>query len=93
MPNTSRGHRKSTSIRVGARRAVVLAVAFPVAATVAVGQGTAFATENPTRAAGAATAHRALDSADELIAKNLDARVLDPRLAGSTLSGVVVDAA
>jgi D-alanyl-D-alanine carboxypeptidase/D-alanyl-D-alanine-endopeptidase (penicillin-binding protein 4) len=70
-----------------ARRAVVLAIAVPVATAVAVSQGAAFASETP-----AATAHRTLDAADQQIATNLDARVQDSRLAGSTLSGLVVDA-
>ena len=87
--SSSNSHRKAKTGRVTARRAAVLAVAVPVATAVLIGQGTAFAAAKPV---GTATAHRALDSADDQIAKNLDARIQDPRLAGSTLSGVVVDA-
>nr|WP_194905670.1 D-alanyl-D-alanine carboxypeptidase [Catenulispora rubra] len=87
--NNSTGHRKAKAGRATARRAAVLAVAVPVATAVLIGQGTAFAAAKPV---GTATAHRAPDSADDQIAKNLDARIQDPRLAGSTLSGVVVDA-
>jgi len=70
-----------------ARRAAVLAMTVPVATAVVVSQGAAFASETP-----AAATHRTLDTADQQIAKNLDARVQDPRLAGTTLSGLVVDA-
>ena len=70
-----------------ARRAAVLAMTVPAATAMAVSQGAAFASQTP-----AAAAHRTLDSADQQIATDLDARVQDPRLAGSTLSGLVVDA-
>lgn len=74
-----------------ARRALGLAVSVPVATAMLIGQGTAFAAEKPV-GASAAAAYRALDSADDQIATNLDTRSQDPRLAGSTLSGIVVDA-
>jgi D-alanyl-D-alanine carboxypeptidase/D-alanyl-D-alanine-endopeptidase (penicillin-binding protein 4) len=90
MSTTSNSrHRKPKTMGVTARRAAVLAATVPVATAVLIGQGTAFADAKPV---GTATAHRALDSADEQIAKNLDVRTQDPRLAGSTLSGIVVDA-
>ncbi|OLE20348.1 MAG: D-alanyl-D-alanine carboxypeptidase/D-alanyl-D-alanine-endopeptidase [Catenulispora sp. 13_1_20CM_3_70_7] len=90
MSNTSDGRRHQPgTVGRAARRALVVAVTVPVATAVLVGQGTAFADAKP---AGTATAGRALDSTDQQIAKNLDARILDPRLAGSTLSGIVVDA-
>jgi D-alanyl-D-alanine carboxypeptidase/D-alanyl-D-alanine-endopeptidase (penicillin-binding protein 4) len=91
MSTTSNSrHRKPKAGGMAARRALALAVVtVPVTTAMVVGQGTAFAAEKP---AGAATASRALDSADEQIAKNLDARIQDTRLGGSTLGGVVVDA-
>jgi D-alanyl-D-alanine carboxypeptidase/D-alanyl-D-alanine-endopeptidase (penicillin-binding protein 4) len=94
MSSTSTGRRpepkaKPKTVGGTARRAVVLAVSVPVAVGVLAGQGTAFAGAGP---ASTVAAHRYLDSADEQIATNLDARIQDPRLAGSTLSGIVVDA-
>lgn len=84
-------HRKPKTLPGGAamRRVLVVAATAPVATAMLVGQGSAFAAQKPV---GVTAPDRTLDSADQQIAKNLDARVQDPRLVGSTLSGVVLDA-
>lgn len=73
-------HPEPGTIGRTARRALVLAVTVPFATAALLGQGAASAADGPA------------DPTDQQIAKNLDARIQDPRLAGSTLSGVVVDA-
>ncbi|MEU9456446.1 D-alanyl-D-alanine carboxypeptidase/D-alanyl-D-alanine-endopeptidase [Streptomyces sp. NPDC048277] len=69
------------------RRAAVLAVAVPVAGTI-LSAPSAFAADK----AVSKTAATVLDPAEQKIADNLNTRSQDTRL-GSTLSGVVIDAA
>ncbi|MEY9968297.1 D-alanyl-D-alanine carboxypeptidase/D-alanyl-D-alanine-endopeptidase (penicillin-binding protein 4) [Streptacidiphilus sp. MAP12-16] len=90
MSSTSAGrHRKPKPSSVAVRRALVVAAAAPAAAAMLVGQGSAYAAD---KSVGVSAPDRAPDAADQQIAKNLDARVQDPRLLGSSLSGIVVDA-
>ncbi|MFH8976752.1 D-alanyl-D-alanine carboxypeptidase/D-alanyl-D-alanine-endopeptidase [Streptomyces sp. NPDC017890] len=88
-PGGRRRHRRARVSRIGARRALVLAMAVPVASATLAGTS-AFA-------AGGTTATAQGISADDLAAddaqlvKNLNERVADQRL-GSDVSGVVLDA-
>ncbi|MGW1617580.1 D-alanyl-D-alanine carboxypeptidase/D-alanyl-D-alanine endopeptidase [Streptomyces sp. NPDC002172] len=84
---TSARHRKARTVHPALRRVAVVAVTAPIAGTVLFGT-TAFAAGKT----DAKTAATALDPAEQKIADNLDTRVQDTRL-GSTLSGVVIDAA
>lgn len=92
-PDGRHRHRKVKQGGSGVRRAVVLALAVPAVSAVLTGPS-AFAAGN----AGATTADRTtsgrvdgVDSDDQQMAANLDARVLDERL-GPDVSGVVLDA-
>ncbi|MCC9704475.1 D-alanyl-D-alanine carboxypeptidase/D-alanyl-D-alanine-endopeptidase [Streptomyces sp. MNU76] len=92
-PGGRHGHRRPKQFGAGARRALVLAMAVPVASVALVGPS-AFAADGNTTATAPDTApdtNEGLDSADQAIAANLDTRVLDERLGGN-VSGVVLDA-
>ncbi|WP_316770749.1 D-alanyl-D-alanine carboxypeptidase/D-alanyl-D-alanine endopeptidase [Streptomyces sasae] len=80
-------HRKTRPVPAPLRRAAVLAVAVPVAGTI-LAAPSAFAADK----AVSKTAATVLDPAEQQIADNLNTRSQDTRL-GSTLSGVVIDAA
>lgn len=80
-----RKHRPSGAGR-GLRRALVLAMAVPVASAALAGPS-AFAAGK----SGATAKTRVPDADDQQMAANLDTRVLDQRL-GSDVSGVVLDA-
>jgi D-alanyl-D-alanine carboxypeptidase/D-alanyl-D-alanine-endopeptidase (penicillin-binding protein 4) len=83
-------HRKPKPAGVAVRRALVVAASAPVATAMLLGQGSAFAADQPTTAT--APDHIA-DSADEQIAKNLDTRVQNAAFTNSTFSGLVIDEA
>lgn len=88
-----RHRRTKQSGGAGVRRAVVLAMAVPVASA-ALAAPSAFAVGNSTTATvgNSAAGHTdGTDPDDRQMAANLDARVLDQRL-GSDVSGVVLDA-
>ncbi|WP_037860423.1 D-alanyl-D-alanine carboxypeptidase/D-alanyl-D-alanine-endopeptidase [Streptomyces sp. NRRL S-340] len=100
-PGGRRRHRKTKQGGTGVRRAVVLAMAVPVASAALAGTS-AFAAGNDTATAAGhsapdhaegtpATGTTATVTDDQQMAANLDARVLDQRL-GSDVSGVVLDA-
>ncbi|WP_405820745.1 D-alanyl-D-alanine carboxypeptidase/D-alanyl-D-alanine-endopeptidase [Streptomyces sp. NBC_01390] len=92
-PGGRHGHRKPRQLGAGARRALVLALAVPVASAALVGPS-AFAADGNTTATAPDTApdtNEGLDTADQAIAANLDTRVVDARL-GTNVSGVVLDA-
>jgi serine-type D-Ala-D-Ala carboxypeptidase/endopeptidase (penicillin-binding protein 4) len=87
-----RRHRKRKPINTAARRAVVMAMAAPVAGAVlagpsafAAGKGVSLTTPDPDQ--NSAT----LNSAEQKVASNLDTRINDARL-GADVSGVVLDA-
>jgi D-alanyl-D-alanine carboxypeptidase/D-alanyl-D-alanine-endopeptidase (penicillin-binding protein 4) len=84
-----RRHRKpaQSGSGLGLRRALVLALAVPVASAALVGPS-AFAAE---KGVGAAAKADSLDADDQQMATNLESRVLDQRL-GTDVSGVVLDA-
>ncbi|MFD5424387.1 D-alanyl-D-alanine carboxypeptidase/D-alanyl-D-alanine-endopeptidase [Streptomyces sp. NPDC127084] len=89
LPGGRRRHRKprQNSTGSGLHRALVLAMAVPMASAALAGPA-AFAAEK----SGSATAKSyGLDPDDQQIAKNLESRVHDARL-GSNVSGVVIDA-
>ncbi|MFF4398196.1 D-alanyl-D-alanine carboxypeptidase/D-alanyl-D-alanine-endopeptidase [Streptomyces sp. NPDC001480] len=77
-------HRKARTPSPSLRRATLAALTAPVAGSV-LAAPSAFAADKPVAKVAA------LDSAEQKIAKNLDARAQDTRL-GNTLSGVVIDA-
>ncbi|MBL1083676.1 D-alanyl-D-alanine carboxypeptidase/D-alanyl-D-alanine-endopeptidase [Streptomyces actinomycinicus] len=89
LPGGRVRHRKPrrNGTGTGLRRALVLAVAVPVASAALAGPS-AFAAQK-----GAGTTAKAPDpgTGDQQMAKNLETRVLDPRL-GSNVSGVVLNA-
>ncbi|MFE7439294.1 D-alanyl-D-alanine carboxypeptidase/D-alanyl-D-alanine-endopeptidase [Streptomyces chartreusis] len=88
VPGGRRQHRKSRQGSGGMRRALVLAMAVPVA-SVALSGPSAFAVG---KGAGATAKDTAVpDADDQQMVMNLKARVLDERL-GANVSGVVVDA-
>lgn len=96
-PGGRHGHRKPKQLSAGVRRALVLAMAVPVASAALVGPS-AFAADGNTTATTPDTSpdtapdtNEGLDSADQAIAANLNTRVLDARL-GANVSGVVLDA-
>ncbi|WP_405772138.1 D-alanyl-D-alanine carboxypeptidase/D-alanyl-D-alanine-endopeptidase [Streptomyces sp. NBC_01538] len=92
-PGGRHGHRKPKQFGAGARRALVLAMAVPVASAALVGPS-AFAADGKTTATAPDTTpdtNGGLDSADQAIAANLNTRVIDERL-GNNVSGVVLDA-
>ncbi|KUN03472.1 peptidase S13 [Streptomyces yokosukanensis] len=90
LPAGRRRHRKPgpNGTGTGLRRALVLAMAVPVASAALAGPS-AFAAQ---KGVGATAGARGLDTDDRHMAKNLKTRVLDRRL-GSNVSGVVLDAA
>ncbi|MCD9879722.1 D-alanyl-D-alanine carboxypeptidase/D-alanyl-D-alanine endopeptidase [Streptomyces guryensis] len=89
LPGGRRRHRKprQNGTGNGLRRALVLAMAVPVAST-ALAAPSAFAAD---KTVGAAAKTDDLDATDQRMASNLETRVLDQRL-GLNVSGVVVDA-
>ncbi len=92
-PGGRHGHRKPKQFGAGARRALVLAMAVPVASAALVGPS-AFAADGKTTATAPDTTpdtNGGPDSADQAIAANLNTRVIDERL-GNNVSGVVLDA-
>ncbi|MER6421772.1 D-alanyl-D-alanine carboxypeptidase/D-alanyl-D-alanine-endopeptidase [Streptomyces sp. NPDC001137] len=92
-PGGRHRHRKPKQLGAGARRALVLAMAVPVASAVLAGPS-AFAADANTTATtpdAAPNAGEDLDPADQAIAANLNTRVNDARLGGN-VSGVVLDA-
>ncbi|MGW6222503.1 D-alanyl-D-alanine carboxypeptidase, partial [Streptomyces olivaceus] len=88
-PGGRRRHRKARVSRIGGRRALVLAMAVPVASATLAGTS-AFAADNTgTQAQGISVDDLAADDAQ--LVKNLEERVADERL-GNDVSGVVLDA-
>ncbi|MCX4760251.1 D-alanyl-D-alanine carboxypeptidase/D-alanyl-D-alanine-endopeptidase [Streptomyces sp. NBC_01275] len=90
VPGGRRRHRRPRPGGTGVRRAIVLAMAVPVASAALAGPS-AFAAEKSIGTTAKDTAPTALDADDRQMAVNLDARVVDQRL-GSDVSGVVLDA-
>ncbi|WP_331737533.1 D-alanyl-D-alanine carboxypeptidase/D-alanyl-D-alanine-endopeptidase [Streptomyces sp. NBC_00019] len=89
-PGGRRRHRKTREGGSGVRRAVVLAIAVPMASAALAGPS-AFAASGNGATGTAAGAAEGVDADDQQMAANLDTRVLDQRL-GSDVSGVVLDA-
>ncbi|MEU6218808.1 D-alanyl-D-alanine carboxypeptidase/D-alanyl-D-alanine-endopeptidase [Streptomyces sp. NPDC047022] len=89
IPGGRRRHRRprQNGTGTGLRRALVLAMAVPVASA-ALGGPSAFAAG---KGAGTTAKTDAPDPSDQQMAANLETRVLDQRL-GSNVSGVVLDA-
>ncbi|TVZ77282.1 D-alanyl-D-alanine carboxypeptidase/D-alanyl-D-alanine-endopeptidase [Streptomyces sp. BK340] len=89
LPGGRRRHRKprQDGSGTGRRRALVLAMAVPVASAALAGPS-AFAAQ---KGVGTTAKTHDLDAADRQMAKNLKTRVLDQRL-GSNVSGVVLNA-
>ncbi|KPI19713.1 D-alanyl-D-alanine carboxypeptidase/D-alanyl-D-alanine-endopeptidase [Actinobacteria bacterium OK074] len=87
-PAGRRSHRKPKQFGSGARRAIVLAMAVPVASA-ALAAPSAFAADTNTTAATQSDTDT--DASDAQMAANLETRVLDARL-GTDVSGVVLDA-
>ncbi|MFI7346130.1 D-alanyl-D-alanine carboxypeptidase/D-alanyl-D-alanine-endopeptidase [Streptomyces sp. NPDC049936] len=88
-PGGRRRHRRARVGRIGARRALVLAMAVPVASATLAGTS-AFAADD-SAAAPQGIAVDGLDADDAQLVKNLNERVADERL-GANVSGVVLDA-
>ncbi|MFI7504722.1 D-alanyl-D-alanine carboxypeptidase/D-alanyl-D-alanine-endopeptidase [Streptomyces sp. NPDC049687] len=88
VPGGRRRHRKPRQGGPGLRRALVLAMAVPVA-SVALSAPSAFAVDKGIGTTAKDTAD--LDPDDQQMVTNLEARVVDQRL-GSNVSGVVLDA-
>ncbi|MZE72061.1 D-alanyl-D-alanine carboxypeptidase/D-alanyl-D-alanine-endopeptidase [Streptomyces sp. SID5789] len=88
-PGGRRRHRRARAGRIGARRALVLAMAVPVASATLAGTS-AFAADD-SAAAPQGIAVDGLDADDAQLVKNLNERVADERL-GANVSGVVLDA-
>ncbi|MCF2127129.1 D-alanyl-D-alanine carboxypeptidase/D-alanyl-D-alanine-endopeptidase [Strepomyces sp. STD 3.1] len=88
-PGGRRRHRRARVGRIGARRALVLAMAVPVASATLAGTS-AFAADD-SAAAPQGIAIDGLDADDAQLVKNLNERVADQRL-GANVSGVVLDA-
>lgn len=86
-PGGRRRHRKPRQHGHGMRRALVLAMAVPVA-SVALSGPSAFAAG---KGIGTTAKTTTLDADDQQMVTNLESRVLDTRL-GSNVSGVVLDA-
>ncbi|MET7654814.1 MULTISPECIES: D-alanyl-D-alanine carboxypeptidase/D-alanyl-D-alanine-endopeptidase [unclassified Streptomyces] len=90
VPGGRRRHRRAKQSGTGVRRALVLALALPVTSAALAGPS-AFAAEKGIGTTAKDTpAGRTLDTDDQQMVTNLEARVLDQRL-GSTVSGVVLD--
>ncbi|POX60472.1 D-alanyl-D-alanine carboxypeptidase/D-alanyl-D-alanine-endopeptidase [Streptomyces sp. Ru62] len=85
-------HRKTKQPGEGVRRAVVLALAVPVASAALAGPS-AFAADNRATVAGHSKSDQTagVDSGDQQMVANLESRIADPRL-GTEVSGVVLDA-
>ncbi|MET8900080.1 D-alanyl-D-alanine carboxypeptidase/D-alanyl-D-alanine-endopeptidase [Streptomyces sp. NPDC127113] len=88
-PGGRRRHRRARVGRIGARRALVLAMAVPVASATLAGTS-AFAADD-SAAAPQGISVDGLDADDAQLVKNLNERVADERL-GTNVSGVVLDA-
>ncbi|MER5428448.1 D-alanyl-D-alanine carboxypeptidase/D-alanyl-D-alanine-endopeptidase [Streptomyces sp. NPDC002588] len=88
VPSGRRRHRKAPQGGRGMRRALVLAMAVPVA-SVALSGPSAFAADKGVGTTAKDIAE--LDADDQQMVANLEARVIDQRL-GSDVSGVVLDA-
>ncbi|MEU1181143.1 D-alanyl-D-alanine carboxypeptidase/D-alanyl-D-alanine-endopeptidase [Streptomyces sp. NPDC005820] len=86
-PGGRRRHRRPRQHGTGMRRALVLAMAVPVA-SVALSGPSAFAAG---KGIGTTAKTATLDADDQQMVTNLETRVLDTRL-GSNVSGVVLDA-
>ncbi|MDT0612249.1 D-alanyl-D-alanine carboxypeptidase/D-alanyl-D-alanine endopeptidase [Streptomyces lancefieldiae] len=89
LPGGRRRHRKARAGRIGARRALVLAMAVPVASATLAGTSAFAADDSTAKAQGISVDD--LDADDAQLVKNLNERVADERL-GSNVSGVVIDA-
>ncbi|MFF7551655.1 D-alanyl-D-alanine carboxypeptidase/D-alanyl-D-alanine-endopeptidase [Streptomyces olivaceus] len=88
-PGGRRRHRKARVSRIGGRRALVLAMAVPVASATLAGTSAFAADDTGTQAQGISVDDLAADDAQ--LVKNLEERVADERL-GNDVSGVVLDA-
>ncbi|MEV5013300.1 D-alanyl-D-alanine carboxypeptidase/D-alanyl-D-alanine-endopeptidase [Streptomyces sp. NPDC053780] len=88
-PGGRRRHRRARVGRIGARRALVLAMAVPVASATLAGTS-AFAADD-SAAAPQGISVDGLDADDAQLVRNLNERVADERL-GTNVSGVVLDA-
>ncbi|MFF4471539.1 D-alanyl-D-alanine carboxypeptidase/D-alanyl-D-alanine-endopeptidase [Streptomyces sp. NPDC001599] len=88
-PGGRRRHRRARVSRVGARRALVLAMAVPVASATLAGTSAFAADDNTPRPQGISVDDLAADDAQ--LVKNLNERLADERL-GTDVSGVVLDA-
>lgn len=88
-PGGRRRHRKARVSRIGARRALVLAMAVPVASATLAGTSAFAADESTPQTQGVSVDDLAADDAQ--LVENLDERLADKRL-GTDVSGVVLDA-
>ncbi|MEU5625428.1 D-alanyl-D-alanine carboxypeptidase/D-alanyl-D-alanine-endopeptidase [Streptomyces tendae] len=88
-PGGRRRHRKARVSRVGARRALVLAMAVPVASATLAGTSAFAADDTAAQPQGISVDDLAADDAQ--LVKNLNERLADERL-GTDVSGVVLDA-
>ncbi|AXL91689.1 D-alanyl-D-alanine carboxypeptidase/D-alanyl-D-alanine-endopeptidase [Streptomyces sp. CB09001] len=88
-PGGRRRHRRARVGRIGARRALVLAMAVPVASATLAGTSAFAADDNTPRPQGISLDDLAADDAQ--LVKNLNERLADERL-GTDVSGVVLDA-
>ncbi|MBQ0884848.1 D-alanyl-D-alanine carboxypeptidase/D-alanyl-D-alanine-endopeptidase [Streptomyces sp. RM72] len=88
-PGGRRRHRKARVSRIGARRALVLAMAVPVASATLAGTSAFAADEATPRTQGVSVDDLAADDAQ--LVENLNERLADKRL-GTDVSGVVLDA-
>ncbi|MEV4046290.1 D-alanyl-D-alanine carboxypeptidase/D-alanyl-D-alanine-endopeptidase (penicillin-binding protein 4) [Streptomyces sp. SAI-195] len=88
-PGGRRRHRKARVSRIGARRALVLAMAVPVASATLAGTSAFAADESTPQTQGVSVDDLAADDAQ--MVENLDERLADKRL-GTDVSGVVLDA-
>ncbi|MFI8946672.1 D-alanyl-D-alanine carboxypeptidase/D-alanyl-D-alanine-endopeptidase [Streptomyces sp. NPDC053750] len=89
VPGGRRRHRRARVGRIGVRRALVLAMAVPVASATLAGTSAFAADDSAAKAQGISVDD--LDADDAQLVKNLNERVADERL-GSEVSGVVLDA-
>ncbi|MEU1868764.1 D-alanyl-D-alanine carboxypeptidase/D-alanyl-D-alanine-endopeptidase [Streptomyces sp. NPDC019793] len=88
-PGGRRRHRKARVSRIGARRALVLAMAVPVASATLAGTSAFAADESAPQTQGVSVDDLAADDAQ--LVENLDERLADKRL-GTDVSGIVLDA-
>ncbi|MFD4259084.1 D-alanyl-D-alanine carboxypeptidase/D-alanyl-D-alanine-endopeptidase [Streptomyces sp. NPDC058534] len=88
-PGGRRRHRRARVGRIGARRALVLAMAVPVASATLAGTSAFAADDSTATPQGISVDDLAADDAQ--LVKNLNERVADERL-GTNVSGVVLDA-